>query len=473
LKRGLVIVSLVVAALVAVPAPAAQPLETAFLDPWSFRGSNGPAATWFERARGAGASYARLLLVWSSVAPASPPANPTDPDDPGYDWSQIDQQVTGAVAAGLKPIVYIYGAPTWAEGPGRPASVPAGAWKPSPAALADFAEAAATRYDGGSGMPRVRHWQIWNEPNRGYFLNPQMASGKPFAPLRYRLMVNAAAESIRTVPGNVVVAGGLAPYGDSVNGHLAPLPFMRAMLCMSKRRPARPVCDNKSSFDRWAHHAYACGGPTRHAYSPDNVAVADLPEMGALLRAAVRFNRVVHRGPVGFWITEVAQDTKPPDRKGVGLRLHARWVAEALYRMWSAGVSLATWFPIRDRPLPDEHYQAGLYFANGNPKKLSLRAFLFPFAAYRRPGKIVVWGRTPPGARNRIVYIDRQTSSGGWFRAGTDRAGAAGIFSRTFRASTRRPFRARVRLDGGGTLISIPFALRRPRYPYVCAFGVQ
>ena len=42
--------------------------------------------------------------------------------------------------------------------------------------------------------------------------------------------------------------------------------------------------------------------------------------------------------------------------------LEGRWVAEALYRMWSAGVSLVVWFTLRDQPVRTSPYQSGLYF---------------------------------------------------------------------------------------------------------------
>ena len=50
-------------------------------------------------------------------------------------------------------------------------------------------------------------------------------------------------------------------------------------------------------------------------------------------------------------MTEFSWDSNPPDPKGVPAVLEGRWVAEALYRMWSAGVSLVTWFTLRDQPV--------------------------------------------------------------------------------------------------------------------------
>ena len=62
-----------------------------------------------------------------------------------------------------------------------------------------------------------------------------------------------------------------------------------------------------------------------------------------------------------FWVTEFAWDSNPPDPGGVPLALEGRWVADALHRVWAAGVSLVTWFSLRDQPLRTSAYQSGLY----------------------------------------------------------------------------------------------------------------
>ena len=130
--------------------------------------------------------------------------------------------------------------------------------------------------------------------------------------------------------------------------------------------------------------------------------------MRVLLDAAVRAGTLQSRSRVPFWVTEFAWDTNPPDPKGVPERLHARWVAEALYRMWNQGVSLVTWFMLRDQPFtPSTPFQAGLYFrgedgvASDKPK-MALTAFRFPFVAFRQPAeKSVMYGAVSGGALGR------------------------------------------------------------------------
>jgi hypothetical protein len=484
------------------PAAPAARLDTAFLDPWSFdphlSGSAASLASFQRAHNGAGARYARLTLNWRAVAPdPNNPIRPTfDASHPSgqglYNWSSFDEQINAAAAAGIEPIVYIERAPEWAENNGlgtggRPSGAKIGMWKPSPSEFGAFAHAAAQRYSGTfcdpsdascnapcdalAGeicLPRVRFWQALNEPNRVYNLYPQYVNGKPFSPRWYRWMVNAFAAGVHSVAGNVVVAGGQAALKQP--GSLAPMTFMRKMLCMSKP-PYRRVCSARSIFDAWSHHPYACGGPNRQAFSSDNIAVADLPEMRRLLLAAIRTGRVQHIGPVRYWVTELGWITKPPRSDGVPLGLHARWTAEGLYRSWRAHVSLVTWFPLVDRPkgIPGQPWQSGLYYANLSPKPRSLLAYRFPFVTYVRSGRVYTWGRMPPEASPQYVLVQRRTSSG-WRTIGRAWAGGAGLFSKTLRTRTSGTLRARITI-GGSRLSSNPFSLTRPRDPYICAFG--
>src|SRR6185503_3486207 len=122
-----------------------------------------------------GMTAIRLDARWSHIAPAGSarPAgfDASNPADGAYRWQVLDEQVKRAVAHGLDPIVGFDSAPSWAEGRG---SGPGGTVRPDPRELGRFAHAAAERYSGHfAGLPRVRYWQAWNEPNLILFLNPQ------------------------------------------------------------------------------------------------------------------------------------------------------------------------------------------------------------------------------------------------------------------------------------------------------------
>jgi hypothetical protein len=417
------------------------------------------------RVRGAGASALRIVLPWASVAPQGSlrPAgfDAADPRDPRYRWTAFDKQVQLIVAHGLQPIVVIFQAPAWAEGKG---DGPKGTRRPDPGELGLFAMAAARRYSGSfEGLPRVRYWQIWNEPNLDMFLSPQVSNGTLVSGNWYRRMVNAAASAIHTANrGNIVVAGGTSPFGrHGWYWATSPLEFTRQVLCMRGRRAPSAACALRTAFDVWAHHPYTDGGPSHHASRPDDVSLPDLPKLQRLLSAAWAAREVIAARRPPLWVTEFSWDTNPPDPRALPTRLQARWVSEALYRMWRSGVSLVTWFQLRDEPLSKSNFQSGLYFYDGpffklNRPKPALTAFRFPFVAFRSHGRVFVWGRTPDSAPHAVVV--QQVFRGRWHRVRVVRANRYGIFT----ARMRVPLRGRFRALLAGETASLAFALKAP-----------
>jgi hypothetical protein len=442
------------------------PLETAVVDVPPFLSPEAPLN--FRRVRTAGASHVRLILYWRLVVPApnaqQRPAgfDPASPADPAYDWHQIDRQITLARAAGLEPIVGIQYAPRWAE---RGTEGNVGTRNPDPSELQLFARAAALRYSGRfAGLPRVKYWQVWNEPNLNLFLHPQ-------SPALYRAMVNAFAAGILYArPDNTIIAGGTSPFAFP-NIAMAPLRFMRELLCVSSGPRPRPTCRTRLRFDIWSHHPYTSGGPTQRARRKGDASLGDLPQMRRMLEAAVRAGHIVSRGRVRFWVTEFSWDSSPPDPRAVPARLHARWVAEALYRMWQARVSLVTWFQLRDDPLTASEFQSGLYLNSGrgyasDRPKLALRAFRFPFVAFRGHRGISVWGRTP-GGRPDVVVVERAVGSG-WKGLVALRTNGDGIFRGVIPSRANGPLRARL-FDWDDA--SVPFSLVRPPNRTLWPFG--
>jgi len=418
----------------------------------------------------------RLHIAWRTVVPAQRPVRfqPRDPNDRRYRWAGLDRGVRLARAARLEPYVSVAHAPRWAvERPSRH-----GNWNPNPVELGYFAEALARRYSGARpGLPRVRYWQVWNEPNLNLYLEPQSAGpdGRPASPALYRRMVNAFARAVHRVSrNNFVIAGGQSPFTFEREDlrSTSPMVFMRELLCMSADPRPRRTCNEKVEFDAWAHHPYTSGNPTHEAARPDDVSLGDMPDMRALLTAAVRAGQIRSRRPVQFWVTEFSWDTSPPDTGGVPMRLHARWVAEALYRMWSSGVNVVTWFKVRDDPFgTGQPYHSGLFFqgqtfAAARPKPF-VQAFRFPFVAFRERSGVLVWGRTPPGARGRVIV--EQTFPAGWKRVAVLRPNRYGIFTRRLRirSSTRDFLRAQLSTGGGRTFaFSLDPPPDRPGNPF-------
>ena len=474
-----VVLSAVAGLLAPAPADAARPLVTAVIDPSAYTGSDAHVA--FSRVRAAGGTAVVLVLAWRAVAPAPgalrPPTgfDPSDPADPQYRWAPFDAEVEEAVAHGLQPLISVTLMPRWAADQTIPFH---GVGRPNLQALTDFVHAAATRYDGTfEGLSRVRLWKVWNEPNARREINPQFVDGSLVSPAYYRRMVNAFASAAHGVAAdNVVVAGGLAPFGHTSPDIqvIAPLRFMREALCVSAG--GRPTCHATMTFDVWSVHPYTAGGPTHVPYDSNDVSLGNLGEVTALLQAAVRAGHVVSRAPPRFWVTEFAWDTSPPDTGAVPAVLAGRWVAEALYRMWSAGVSLVAWFRLRDDPLRGPNaspYQCGLYYYGGTrlagdrPKPL-LAAFRFPFYASARKGSVFVWGRTP--TNGPAVIVVQQSVAGRWRAVARLRADVAGIFQATFADRELTPLRAQV---VGSGVLAPTFSPRPTRDLRVQPFGAH
>ena len=438
-----------------------------------------PSSLVFKRAAGVGATVVRLPIAWSEVAPITrtPGFDASDPADPAYRWERLDQSVREAARYRLEPLVFFYEAPKWAESPQRFAGV-ALSNVPDPNEIARFAKALALRYSGSfRGLPRVRYWQAWNEPNISLYFHPQLVANRPISPLWYRKVLTRFAPAVHSVHAdNLVIAGGTAPFRDTTPEVLkqrsdwGPLTFMREVLCVS--RALRPTCTTRVPFDVWAHHPYTSGGPTHKAALRDDVSLGDLPEMKRLLDAAVNTRHVTARGGrPEFWVTEFSWDSRPPDPKAVPSGLLKRWVPEALYRMWQSGVSLVTWFTLRDQPLASNFYQSGLYYrgarlADDRPKPY-LQGFRFPFVAFPDRGGANVWGRSPAGRPGRVIV--EQAVGRSWRRLATLRTSRHGVFWAHVPASPRGSVRARFPATKD---ISLPFSLRPVPDRFYNPFGL-
>jgi hypothetical protein len=476
LHRLLLTLLAALAAALAVPAvgttAASHPLSISIIGAPEIYGSERSLAA--ARFRSAGITRVTVFLSWSEVVPQQEPVSwdPSNPNDPNYNWSGPDARIKAVVAAGFQPMVLLIDTPVWGRVYPTLAQSP-----PQPVKWGRFVRAVAEHYSGKiAGIPRVRYWQIWNEPNIFLFLWPQFDfQTKEFtSPDAYRDMVNAAASSLHAVHrDNVVIAGETAPFRDTspevqaLDKDWGPLKFMRRLLCVDDR--GRPTCNKTVAFDVWSTHPYTSGGPTHKAVLPYDVSLGDLPEMRASLNAGVRAGHVKSAQAPRFWVTEFSWDSSPPDRCAVPMALLKRWVPEALYRMWTIGIDLVGWFQLMDTPLDKSYFQSGLVFhapslavAKPKPFRQGLR---FPFVAFRRGGRVYVWAHTPFGKPARITV--QQAFRGGWTRVATLRTDRFGIAQAALKVKPVGQFRAA--LASGEK--SLPFSMRVPPDRFFNPFG--
>lgn len=409
--------------------------------------------TWFDVTEDAEAGIVRLDVGWDSVA-TSTPTDPANPADPAYDFAGYDAAIQEAAARGLRVMITFGGAPEFAQGEDRPEQGFAGTWKPNPAALGDFAQAVATRYSGSfGGLPQVRYYEAWNEPNLDAHLAPQYEGTKPFAPQHYRRMVNSVEQAVSSVRGdNRVIAGSLAPYGDPPGGsRTRPLEFLRDFFCLSNKLKA-VKCSEKPRLDVLSHHPINLSGPPRQsAIDPDDASSPDLKNVVRVLRAAEKEGAIAgkkKRHPV--WVTEFWWESFPDSRveKAIpGLRKHGRWIQEALYLFWKQGAEVAVNLQLIDTPIdpekPQDTFQTGLLLENGE-KKPAYTAFRFPFVTERRSkSRLFAWGKAPASGK---LTIERK-QGGGWKRVKRVKVKDGKVFTTKLEERGKAKYRARIGSD--------------------------
>jgi hypothetical protein len=448
---------------------ATRAFRTGFTDFDAYQTTQNRAAA-LSNTRRTGASFVRLPVAWRVVAPSAPPTLEAarDPGWDGYHWETFDPVVRDAVASGLTPVLILApGAPAWAEGPDRPRvsrDAPAGSWRPSHTQFAAFAEAAARRYSGrfsdpaifGRALPRVRYWQLWNEPNLTDFLTPQWSGAgsatRAVSPSVYRALLNAGYGAVKSVDGsNLVLTAGTAPFGEPTRGQrrMAPAFFWRALLCVrGRRRHSRAPCpEGPVRFDILAHHPYPVGPPDRRAANPDDISVPDIRKITGPLKVARAAKTVLPATPKQIWVTELSYDTSPPDPDGIPADLQARYVERSFYELWRRGVNTVVWYLLRDAPKGRGYQfdlQSGVYFraaaVEADTPKPALRAFTFPFVVSGRGSRARLWGVAPE--TTGAVRIEERRG-GVWRHRRSLHVGPTRVFLARFRARRHAVLRAR------------------------------
>jgi hypothetical protein len=271
----------------------------------------------------------RYNIVWSDVAPTKPAA-PGNPADPAYEWTNADKLIALAKTLGASVLFTIVDAPKWANGGATPEHVPTDA-----ADFGTFCGVVAQRY------PTVGRFTIWNEPNRGQFLQPQGAGGSE-APTTLANLAKACIPAIHAKSRQARVAiGPIASRGGQ--GGLAPIPFLAAYRAAGGPRP-----------DGIALNPYLEGQaplfvPTERP-ADGAVTVRNLDWLEGLLKQA-------YGTTMPIWLTEFAVRTVPPVTN-LDQATQLRQTV-SLVRTHYPYVPLLIWFLLRDQG-PHDYWRSGL-----------------------------------------------------------------------------------------------------------------
>jgi hypothetical protein len=336
-----------------------------------------------------GLDVVRVTLDWHRIETA-----------PGrYDWRRSDRLLRALRARDLDPVVTLWGTPRWA-GSGSPNSAPS-----RPADFTRFARAVASRY------PFVRHWTMWNEPNKPIWLNP--VSARAYV----TRILNPGYAGIKAASPDAKVAGGVtAPRGGQ--GGIAPVDFIRAMDSAGAR------------LDAYAHHPYPdYPGDTPFSGGCGHCKTISMSTLERLLREVGR----AFPG-ASVWLTEYGYQSVP-DPIGVSLAEQARFVGEAALRVYAAPkVEMLIHYLYRDEP-DLGRWQSGLETVNGRAKP-ALVATMLPLAQVSRKGtSTTVWGQVRPGEGSQRYVLQIATEEGWTALGGVQSTSARGYLTRTVRAS--------------------------------------
>lgn len=447
----LFVVIAALALLTPVTASASRGQLTIFEDP-NLLLEEGPEtrARTLDELKSLGVQVIKLGVQWRDFAPdpqseTKPAFDATDPNAyPAPLWADLDDAIQGATRRGMRVFLMVSGpAPEWATEPGELAGHE-GVMRPDPEEFGSFVEVVGKRYAGGpGGLPRVRMWSLWNEPNHPQFLQPLSAriGGRiaPTAPHHYRKLYVAGQAALQRSGHrrDTVLFGEILPVGEeklSATDNLSPILFLREFFCVDARyrpyrgRPAR--LRGCARFPRirtsgFAYHPYTRhGGPRETPPSRDDATIGQIERVERALDRIASTRRVRRGLPI--YDTEFGVESKPPDcRRGEALADQAGFMNEAEYISFArprvktydnyllVDESIETRFPPRSKRR-NRGFQTGLRFgpnaapcsagqttlAAGTAKDPAYDAFRTPIYVRRLdPRRVEVFGGARPRGR--------------------------------------------------------------------------
>jgi len=258
-----------------------------------------------------------------------------------HQWSYFEEEVNGLMKRQIQPFVTVSGGQALTDGSIQPPTASAEAMK----SWLTFVEALV-----GQFRDRVRHWEIWNEPNHPTYWKPKSA------PEAYAELVKKTSKTIRSVdPKAKIVAGALSGVD---------IPFAEGLF-------ARGVAPYIDKFTYHPYHAFpeACIEPMRdwtvQGGALSSYLVRDLQSLVLNQERPIS----LWQGECGYPSTEHSLGWRDPWGGPWGERIQAKWLLRRSLLDISVGVEVSTYFTLVDYRDKDITNTKGLLrFGSWQPK---------------------------------------------------------------------------------------------------------
>lgn len=444
------------AALATAPAALASHDETVFFEGSTDLLSPATRPHAIAQLQALGVKALRVELSWYDVAPGQKSATKPsfEATNPGaYAWGEYDALINEAVRLHWKVLLTVTSpVPRWATSNKQAPYITS----PDDQDFEEFMTAVARHYGG-----EVSLYSVWNEPNHPAFLQPQFNSkGQPASPRIYRGLYQAAYAGLQAggLTHPPLLMGETAPTGyDSIGRSMfkregarnavlhdvAPLAFLRGMLCLNNRYGKAGSCGELQTVG-YAQHAYTLpAGPYFRANRPgerDNVVIGTLSRLSNALDAAARAHAIPAGVPI--YLTEFGVQSYPNRELGVSLAKQAQFDAIDEHIAWSdPRVAAFSQYLLKDDPLStgkagasvhggSTGFQTGLLTVSGKAKPL-YSSWPVPLTVTKTGHRYALWGLIRPtlGPTKATILVKRTARARKWMTLTTVSTNALGYWS--------------------------------------------
>ena len=308
-----------------------------------------------------GVTTTRVDVFWGDVA-SRRPDDPTNPADPAYDFSRYDLIFQNLAKEGITPIVSVYHTPAWASGGAvEPVGGRINTLAPDADDFGAFMTALATRYSGGFSspggetLPKVTHYEIWNEPNLSGFLRPpgwddESLTVDELTDARldtYAAMTEAGFEGVKQAdPEATVIVGVGGPRSSTSRTGVGAVEWMRGL------------AERKVPLDAYSQHVYPAAPPLE-----ETTVVPSWSTIGRFLSDLDAF-----RPGLDLYITEAGYTTAPTRFRDTQVteEEQADYLDQiySLPQLRSERIKTVVWFNLQD----NVDWPAGLLREDGSRK---------------------------------------------------------------------------------------------------------